>query len=69
MIKPIRMNTDASYKAHVSTKQCTQGTEGQVIAVMNSETQLCSTLHGLQGATAHTAATAKNTRANLFSFR
>ena len=31
--------------------------EGEVIAVVNSETQLCSTYKGLQGATAHTAAT------------
>ena len=60
-----------SYIAHLSTKQGTQGAEKDryVIAVMNSETQLFSTLKGLQGATAHTAATARNTGANPFSFR
>ena len=44
-----------SYIAHLSTKQGTQGVEKDryVIAVMNSETQLFSTLKGLQGATAH----------------
>ena len=59
------------YIAHVSSKQGTQGAEYiqtlNKIAVMNSETLA---LHrGLQGATAHTAATARNTRANPFSFR
>ena len=37
--------------------------------LMDSETQLCSTNKGLQGATAHEAATTRNTGANPFSFR
>ena len=49
-----------SYIARVSTNKVLKAlsiykfSERQVIAVMNSETQLCSTLKDLQGATAHT---------------
>ena len=46
--KQIIMIISKSYIAHVSTKQGTQGAEYiqtyRKIAVMNSETQLCSTL-------------------------
>ena len=45
-------------------------TERMVIEVMNSGTQLCSTLYkkkGLQGAMAHSAAIARNTEPLLFS--